>query len=57
MTKPMQIEQAVEIMMHNHRYNLGKAEQKKYTDSEIEKARFVLSNHNRMQANAMQRLR
>lgn len=53
----MQIEQAVEILMHNHRYNLGKAEQKKYTDSEIEKARFVLSNHNRMQYNAMQRLR
>ena len=53
----MQIEQAVELLMHLHRHKLGKADKPNCTDTEIEKARFVLSNHNRMQSNAMQMLR
>ena len=57
MNKPMELQKAVDILMHLHRHKLGKADKPNCTDTEIEKARFVLSNHNRMQSNAMQRLR
>ena len=53
----MELNRAVDILMNLHRFKLGKADKPNCTDAEIEKARFVLSNHNRMQSNALQRLR
>lgn len=49
MNKPMELNRAVEILMHLHRFKLGKSDKPNCTDAEINKARNVLEKYNNMQ--------
>ena len=45
----MELNKAVEILMHLHRYKLGKADKPNCTDTEINTARNVLVQYNNVQ--------
>lgn len=45
----MELQTAVDILMENHRYKLGKVEKPKTSDAEINTARNVLEKYNNMQ--------
>lgn len=45
----MELNKAVEILMHNHRFKLGKADAPYYTPETLNVARNVLNNDNETQ--------
>lgn len=45
----MELQKAVEILMHLHRHKLGKADKPNCTDAEINTARNVLMRYNEKQ--------
>ena len=47
----MELNRAVDILMHLHRHKHGKADKPNYTDAEINKARNVLMRYNDVQRN------
>ena len=47
----MELNRAIEILMHLHRFKLGKADKPTCTDAEINKARNVLMHYNDVQRN------
>ena len=47
--KPMELQKAVDILMHLHRHKLGKADKPNCTDAEINTARNVLMRYNNLQ--------
>jgi hypothetical protein len=47
----MELNRAVEILMHLHRFKHGKADKPNCTDAEINKARNVLMHYNDVQRN------
>ncbi len=49
--KPMELQQAVDILMNLHRHKLGKADKPNCTDAEINTARNVLMHYNDVQRN------
>ena len=47
----MELQKAIDILMHLHRHKLGKADKPNCTDAEINKARNVLMHYNDVQRN------
>lgn len=45
----MELNKAVEILMHNHRFKLGKTSEQNFTPQEINRAMNVLSHYNETQ--------
>jgi len=45
----MELQKAIDILMHLHRHKLGKADKPTCTDAEINKARNVLMQYNNVQ--------
>jgi hypothetical protein len=49
MNKSMELQKAVDILMHLHRHKLGKADKPTCTEAEINTARNVLMRYNNLQ--------
>ena len=49
MNKPMELQKAIDILMHLHRFKLGKADKPTCTEGDINTARNVLEKYNNMQ--------